>query len=398
MKRAGKLLAAAGCAALAVGRAGAADFDFAAPARPLTELDPNIVLVQEPPAAPGQAPSPSAAQLAAAAAAAERRTREDLPQRASPQMLGDLLGLPAIAFSPRGLFRPVPGQGPAGAVFAPQIRAFKIADDQSPAPQDRVYFDFNYWNNANKALNEAFGADIRNIHVFREAVGIEKTFLDQSASIGLRLPVNTVSSESGVPGLGGTDSSVGDLTAILKYAPWRNTETGSLVSVGLAVTVPTGPDDFAGFHQVINFHSTTLQPFVGWIWRSGDFIAHGFTSIDVPTDSSDVTILFNDIGIGYTVFRSDDPSRLLTAVTPMFEVHINTPLNHRGGLSLTDLAGTADVLDLTGGVRLDLGSRAALNIGLAAPVTGPKPFDFEAIVQLNVSFGGPRHCANDPCR
>ena len=34
------------------------------------------------------------------------------------------------------------------------IRVFKIAENQSPRPQDRVFFTFNYFNNVNSSINK----------------------------------------------------------------------------------------------------------------------------------------------------------------------------------------------------------------------------------------------------
>ena len=133
-----------------------------------------------------------------------------------------------------------------------------------------------------------------------------------------------------MPGLGGSSTAVGDLSVILKYAPWRDRESGSLVSVGLAVTAPTGPNSFAGSPEAAPLLSTTLQPYVGYLGNFSDFYLHGFSSIDVPTDLRDVTILYNDVGIGYHLYRARDEGRWITAVTPTFEVHVNTPLDHRG--------------------------------------------------------------------
>ena len=53
----------------------------------------------------------------------------------------------------------------------------------------------------------------------------------------------------------------------------------------------------------------------------------GFSAIAVPIHSQDLLLAFNDIGVGYFVYR-DRELRLVTAVAPTFEVHVNTPLNH----------------------------------------------------------------------
>jgi hypothetical protein len=217
--------------------------------------------------------------------------------------------------------------------------------------------------------------------------GIEKTFLDGDASIGLRLPLNTLDAESGIPGLGGSSTDLGDLTVIFKYALWQDRQTGDVFSAGLAVTAPTGPSSFAGSDTVTSFHDTTLQPFVGYRWHWEDVFVHGFTAVDVPTDSNDVTMLYNDVGLGYYLYRSRACDRLLTAIVPTFEVHVNTPLNHRGAFRANDPAATPDVVDLTMGATLEFNRRSTLAAALVTPVTGPRPFDFEVLVQLNIRFG-----------
>ena len=87
-------------------------------------------------------------------------------------------------------------------------------------------------------------------------------------------------------------------------------------------------------------------------------------------------------------YRTMRACRLLTAVIPTFEAHVNDPLNHRGAFNFADPAGTADWVDLTSGVTFEFRRRATLAVALVTPVTGPKPFDFEVLAQLNVRFGG----------
>jgi hypothetical protein len=272
------------------------------------------------------------------------------------------------------------------ALPAPSLRGFKIADHESPRPLDRAYVGFNFYDDVGASINRRIHSVIHDQRVYRETFAIEKTFLDERASVGLRLPLNTFTGESNDPALNGSSTDVGDLSIILKYAVWRDHECGNLVSVGLAVTTPTGPSSFAGSNQVAPLHSTTLQPYLGYIWNIGEFYLHGFSSIDVPTDERDVTILYDDVGIGYHLYRAPDPCRLITALVPTFEVHVNTPLNHRGSLRIHDLAGTPDVVDLTLGAYVHFYERARLGLAVAAPVTGPRPYDVEAIAHFEVRF------------
>jgi hypothetical protein len=305
----------------------------------------------------------------------------------NPTMLGDQLGIPGLAFLP---FRSL---GLGAPVLVPSVRSFKIAENESARPQDRVYAMFNYYNDVNRSVNERLGAPIRNVEVYRENFGLEKTFLDGDASIGFRLPVNTLSRESGTilggisSELGGTDTAVGDLTIISKFALLQNLETGNVFTTGLAVTIPTGPDDFAGTGFFTYIHSTNLQPYVGYLLNFGRLYVHGFSSIDIPTDSRDVTVWHNDLGVGYFLVRRDDPSLLITAVVPTFEAHVTNPLNHRGAFDLSDPSGTPDWVDLTSGLVFEFRKRSALSIGFVTPVTGPRPYDFEVLAQFNWRFG-----------
>jgi hypothetical protein len=268
----------------------------------------------------------------------------------------------------------------------PGVREFKIAENESPRPQDRAYFFFNYWDDLNDAANRSRGTDLHDLRAFRESFGLEKTFLDGDASIGLRLPLNTLDETSSLPGQGGSSTDVGDLVLILKYAYWQNRQTGDLLSAGLLLALPTGPSSFAGASRLAGFHETTLEPWVGYIWNYGDLYLHGFTALDVPTDWRDVTLLYNDVGVGYFLYRSRDANRLLTAVAPTLEAHVNTPLNHRGVLGSTDPAGTPDVVNLTLGTNMEFYDQARLAVGVVTPVTGPKPFNMEVLAQFRLRF------------
>ena len=257
---------------------------------------------------------------------------------------------------------------------------------ESPRPLDRVYFSFNFYDNLNASINRRLGSSVSNLRVYREFFGLEKTFWDQRASVGLRFPLNSLTADSRFPGLGGTHTAVGDLGMILKYALWDDRETGDVISSGLLITAPTGPASFAGSPSTVRgFHDTTLQPFVGFIWNRGEFYLQGFSSVDVPIDARDVTIYYNDLSAGYFVYHDRGSGRLFTGLAPTFEAHVTTPLNHRG-FHLSDPVGTPDVVDLTYGLNVEVLGRSLLRFGIVTPVTGPRPFSLEVLVQYSLRF------------
>lgn len=258
-------------------------------------------------------------------------------------------------------------------------RTYKVSENESPRPGDRVYFMFNYFDDMFGAVNRQVG----NIGAFdqhREGIGFEKTFLNGWSSIGMRLPVSTIWSNSVLPELQETDPELGDLTMIFKVSPYYDPRTQNVFTFGLAVSLPTAQ----GVSEP--FNSTALQPFIGWIWTFGDLYFQGFTAVDVPTDSNDVTLLFNDIGVGYWIYRTVRPDSVVTGVAPTLEAHINNPLNHRGAFDFLDPAGTADWVSITVGTTFQFYGRSTLALGGNMPVTGPKPYDFEILCQLNWYF------------
>jgi hypothetical protein len=254
-------------------------------------------------------------------------------------------------------------------------------------PQDRVFVLFNYFSDFGDAVNRRFGL-ATDYKEYREVVGFEKTLLNGDASIGLRVPLHTLSGNGSVADAltlnsGGLDidgTDIGDLTVILKYALWRDEETGSALSLGLGITAPTADAENTPFHD------TVFHPYVGHLWGFGRFYIQGFTSVDLPVESGDATLLFNDFGVGYFLLQGCECPAPLTAVVPIFEVHVNTPLNHRGSFRPNDLAATPDTVDVTAGTVFEFCHQARFAVGGVFPVSGPRPFDFEVVASLNWRF------------
>jgi hypothetical protein len=287
----------------------------------------------------------------------------------NPQMLGDFIGGAACIANP--------GAASGGTYTSRTVRTplaarggFKISDNESPRPTNRVFLTYNYYNDVNGRIN---GPDIARIDVHREMFGFERTFLEGNGSFGMRVPLIQ---QTG----GGEFSDIGNLSFIGKYAFINDRCTGNVLSGGLVVTVPTGHD-----YDIID--GTTLdpvliQPWVGGIWNSDRLYAQGFSSVVVPTEGIDAPLLFNSLGLGYRAWQGTGGT--VTSLTPTVEGHVTTPLANRG----FDECGVRyiDVVVITGGLHVGLGERSILTLGAATPLTGSKPFSVEGIVQLNFRF------------
>ncbi len=378
---------------------------------------PSANPVAAAPAAPvAAAPTNDAFARAPATALASEGTGSgaaDVGFNYAPAMLGDqapaAFHLLAVGGQPPVPQPAVPGKPPtppvprsqhhgSASAFLPWARGFKISDNQSPVPQDRIFYTFDYFSRMNYAVNRGIGSPISDMEAYRELLGIEKTFLQGNASIGLRLPINTLWTNSVDAAFKNNSTAMGNMTIFSKFVLLRNASTGSLLSGGLAVTVPNGPTTFAGSPNAFGFHDAQIQPYLGYLIRRKDWFVQGFTAIDTPTDPHDVTMWYNDVAVGYYAYRSPDRRAFLTAVIPTLELHLSDPLNHRGAFRPNDPVGTPDVLDMTFGSSFVLGQRVIASFCGSVPLTGPRPFNIEAMALLNIYYGrmGPIQASAPP--
>jgi hypothetical protein len=246
--------------------------------------------------------------------------------------------------------------------------AFKIQENESPRPMDRVYFNYNYYS----------GVDLgtKKVDIQRETFGVEKTFFDGNASIGIRVPL--------FQNLDSKDD-IGDITLIGKYAFYNDRTTGNVISGGLAITPPTGNFSMGfDFTKTQNIHSTMVQPFLGGQWAIGSGVfVQGFSSLAIPTDDRDVTYWFNSVGVGYYLYRGGAFNQAITGVVPTLELHVNSPLDHQDDGAPVKLD---TIVNLTGGVHIDIYHNAILGLAIGTPLTGPKPYSTEEIASFNWRF------------
>lgn len=323
---------------------------------------------------------------------------------APPGIIGDmspLLTARAVAGLPQPPPIPPPNSPRAPQIpnprirsmLSPSVRGFKIAENQSPFPQDRIFYSFNYFNDVNAKLNRYFASPINQLSVYREVFGFEKTFNGGKGSFGIRVPLNSINADTS-PGLlnqGGHSTAIGNATFFAKYILEYNPKTGNLLSVGFAATPPTGPGHFAGAKFLGGTNNTTVQPFLGYylnLTSDRKMFLQGFLALDVPINQSDVTLLYNDLALGY--FLKRDPEAMISAIVPTLEVHVNSPLNHRAEYSLNDPSGTPTSVNITSGLNVEIRRNSLFTLGVVAPTTGPRPFNVEAVVLFNYRFGAPR--------
>jgi len=354
---------------------------------------------------PSPAPSDLFAQAGAGAASG--------PESAVPSMVGDYLG---------GFFS-LTSSGGSGTVTTTcplaggAIPRFKMAEDTSPLPVDRVYFNYDYYSNVPINANTVgMNPDI-NLNAYTP--GFEKTFFNGVMSVELRLPMATTLSRNIF--LDGTtrtaEGEVGNLGITVK-ALLLQSDTFA-ISAGLGIDCPTAPDSTcfqsqanpSGI-QILN-QSVHLLPFVGGLWTPNDrLFCLGFVQFDIDANGDAIndvfangpsapivtpagryyeqTMIYLDGVAGYWIRRDNDPELWLNGVAVFGELHGNQSLNTSSGVSGTPVGNlTGDnisILDMTIGADFQFGPLTTVTAAYSTPLTSQREFDGQFRFMINRRF------------
>ncbi len=336
----------------------------------------------------------------------------------TPNMIGDTLnnGFGGMRFFGLGALAPIITPNGATIGISGGDRRFKIADDEHPIPIDRIFFDFNHFQ---YPVMDISGTR-RNLD--RYTFGLEKTFRDGLWSFGFRVPFASGydATQSITPGAGLSATEFGDMSLVLKRILLQRERLA--ISAGLSTVFPSGPDfrisDATGVWVEVQNESVHLGPFVGLVLAPTDrlfFLAFG--QIDFDTGGStvlmrdalgtpgslanqgtfyDQTRGFLDLSVGYRVYQNPYAS-ILTAVTPMVELHYTSTLTNMdyvagplGAIGETATGGTGrrDILNITAGLHFQFGELTSMTFAGVAPLTNNlnREFDSELLVQFNRRF------------
>jgi len=332
------------------------------------------------------------------------------PLSSNPGMIGDAF----FSGYRYGSDTSIPG---ATVAIAGGGRVSKIAENSSPVPQDRVFFNYNMFGNAAQDVNGV--TQDMNRYLF----GTERTFLDGLCSLEFRLPFS-----------GGVDSTqtfgepdtlateFGNLTLTFKALIYERKDWS--VSTGLGMIFPTAEDavvtgSVSGVPQiesVFTNESFYLQPFLGVNYSSkGPLFFQFFTQTSFDTSGSVISVmnnnnvfdslaapgsdrvftqslLFLDFSVGYWIYRPKCQRNFITGIAPIVELHYTSTMNE---LDLPDFQSAtsddvfesnfrSDLLNITGGVVINMGRSTSLRIAGVAPLREGRDrlFDSEVSAQL----------------
>lgn len=287
----------------------------------------------------------TASRLASSSLASVPNMFGDLPMSVAFIESFNTAGGPRVFFNSFTL--PMPGASRIG----------KIAENDSPIPRDRVFFNYNHFQNvfqlSETSIIPPAPTLIRQEPIDRYTLGAEKTFYDGWTSVELRMPL-LGTFDTQLQSIGVSGGNWGNLTLVFKSLLYMNDAIA--VGAGMSVETPTGSSTVTRLGptrlQFLN-QSTHLSPYIGFVWSPGDprwgwgngLFLTGYAQIDVSTTSNTVNVLgpttapagpplgkltdqnlgFLDLGAGYWLYRDPYAPRW-TGLAVVRELHYTTSL------------------------------------------------------------------------
>jgi hypothetical protein len=300
------------------------------------------------------------------------------------------------------LFIPDPGSGGV-------VGRTKIADDTSPIPQDRIMFDYSFFDDVPLVPG--------GVNVHRFTPGFEKTFLDGMMSFEMQIPC-AVTLDSSVVQDGGNDLShgeFGDVALTLKSLLFQQDHLA--IAGGLTLTVPTASDtnvilaDGTPLVRIVN-RSTHLAPFLGFLWTPNDrFFLQGFYQVDVEAGGCpvlvnldglglqgigtlhDTTYQYVDLGLGSWLYRGPARYGRLTGWAWTAELHGSDSFSPTSPVVADNWqigdSNSFDSWNVTIGTHLEFKDRSVLTMAYVDPLGGgaSRQFNGEFRLMFNYYFG-----------
>lgn len=286
------------------------------------------------------------------------------------------------------------------------VRRFKISENNSPLPKNRLFLHYNYFNDVQAGFGD----------VHRYAVGFEALLFNGRGSLETRLPFAlTLDSDQLLNSIGARNGEVGDLLMIWKLLLRQTSQ--SALAAGLGLSVPTASGNrlsLADGRQILNIPNDSVHylPYLAYATAPNDrFFNLTFLQFDLdgkgdrvfadamgaPLGGSlpqigrlnDASIMFVDTTFGWWLCRDTFGSKV-TGIAPIVEFHYGTSLTNTdvvsgNGLTVADISRRIDILNLTLGTHFYPRRGPQMSVGFVLPLRNgdDRPFDYEGILQLN---------------
>jgi hypothetical protein len=326
----------------------------------------------------------------------------------TPEMMGDFFGPGGV---PSVFSRDSNTYVTAIPNAAYGLGRMKLAENNSPIPRDRIFFNYSLFTGVPLA-NEP-------VTVNRFSPGFEKTFLGGLASFELRTPFGSTIDNDVFADGSTTNQEVqfGNLFlglkgVLLQKDNWLLTSGASLLLPTAADTRVIDPMSDREFLR-INNESTHIMPFIGgaylptnrlfaqWMVQC-DIDANGNSVIVTDGNAAeskigtlqDFTLLYTDMSIGYWLYKAGrGERRAITGIAPVTELHYNRALTEGDVVSddrniVSGVLSDFDNVNIQVGVIFDIRRNSRLGLGYATPLGNKfdRVFDNEFRVTYNRYF------------
>ena len=281
----------------------------------------------------------------------------------------------------------------------------KISDNNSPIPRDRIFLDYNYFQNA--ALSSS-GLDVQ-----RFTPGFEKTFFNGNMSVEMRFPMG-ITLDNKLVADGVTDmhaNEFGDISVIFKALLWTDYQTS--FTAGMGVTAPTGADvsvDLANGTQLVRVRNESIhvKPYVAVLRQQGNYFAQAFLIGDFDTNGNPVelnetgngladagtlqtqSLLQFDASVGAWLHRNASSRAYLNGLAATMEVHSTSSISNLDTINssmfqVVDPNSDFDIINMTFGAHAVFG-KTVVTAGYSVPVSSVQSFDGEFRTFVNRYF------------
>lgn len=286
------------------------------------------------------------------------------------------------------------------------VRRVKLADNNSPMPRDRLFFDYRFFHDVIAGIGD----------VSRYTFGFEKTFRDGNSSIEVRFPfAATLDSEQMVSGRAARNFESGNLTLIYKDVVYASDSLLGTIGTGIAFPSADGTTvtrDQVGRILEIDNQAIHLLPYAGFLWQPNEeYYLQGFCQFDFDTAGNPVyadaaggklprigvlqesSWLFLDLSGGYWLYQSDTYDSLIQRVAAVGELHYSSTLQDADRVSGNNIdvflpSNRLDIINTTFGFHIETKRNSTIATALGIPLRSgdDKRFEYELIVSFNSLF------------
>jgi len=297
-----------------------------------------------------------------------------------------------------------PGYGPVLTVLGVPYstpnasgRRFKITENVSPIPQDRVFYSYNHFDDALQVNATDY------TYLDRHLFGGEKTLLDGLFSVELRMVVTDGFDSFQDNATLDRAAEFGNLQFSFKSLLYSSCTCQ--VGGGVTLSVPTADDTVIDTVLAVENETVFLAPYIGFVSTpSKDTFFQGFLQTDFALGGDSVFdgagveqgvfneqhLLYMSLSAGHWLYQDSCRNACVNGIAGLVELHYTSAMSDGDsvlvGANSIAASENLDILNATAGLVVSRGM-TNLRIGGSVPLRDDEQlYDNEFQIQLNRRF------------